>query len=61
MICVYGQSLGVYCEKNSVLTIQKANRKEDTGQYKIRLSCMGGGGEATGACRVIIQLRNAAK
>ena len=40
--------LGVYCEKNSVLTIVKASRREDSGLYKIRLTCMGGGGEATG-------------
>ena len=39
---------GVYCEKNSVLTIVKADRREDSGQYKIRLTCSGGGGEATG-------------
>ena len=40
--------LGVYCEKNSVLTIVKASKREDSGLYKIRLTCMGGGGAATG-------------
>ena len=39
---------GVYCEKNSVLTIVRANRREDSGQYRIRLTCSGGSGEATG-------------
>jgi len=44
---------GIYCEKNSVLTVIRANRKEDTGIYKIRLTCGGGGTEATGHVNVI--------
>ena len=44
---------GIYVEKNSVLTIVKANRKEDTGNYKIRLICGGGSAEATGFVNVL--------
>ena len=44
---------GVYCEKNSVLTVTKAVRREDTGVYKIRLTCGGGSTEATGHVNVI--------
>ena len=44
---------GVYVEKNSVLTVTKAKRKEDTGVYKIRLSCGGGNMEATGYVNVL--------
>ena len=44
---------GIYCEKNSVLTVTKAERKTDSGMYKIRLSCGGGSTEATGHVNVI--------
>ena len=44
---------GIYVEKNSVLTVTKARRKEDTGVYKIRLSCAGGNMEATGFVNVL--------
>ena len=46
---------GVYCEKNSVLTIVRANRREDSGQYRIRLTCSGGSGEATGKHQTWLQ------
>ena len=44
---------GIYAEKNSVLTITKAKRKEDSGVYKIRLCCGGGSMEATGRVNVL--------
>ena len=44
---------GVYCEKNSVLTVVRADRREDSGIYKIRLTCMGGSNEATGRVNVL--------
>jgi hypothetical protein len=44
---------GVYVEKNSVLTVSKAVRREDTGLYKIRLTCGGGSSEATGFVNVL--------
>ena len=44
---------GIYVEKNSVLTVTKAVRREDTGLYKIRLTCGGGGTEATGFVNVL--------
>ena len=44
---------GTYTEINSTLTIIKANRKEDTGNYKIRLTCGGGNAEATAFVNVI--------
>ena len=44
---------GVYCEKNSVLTVVRADRKEDSGIFKIRLTCMGGSAEATGTVNVL--------
>ena len=44
---------GIYCEKNSVLTVTRAMRKEDTGVYKIRLTCGGGSTEAMGHVNVI--------
>ena len=44
---------GIYTEKNSVLTIVKANRKVDSGVYKIRLCCGGGSTEATGRVNVL--------
>ena len=44
---------GTYSEINSCLTIQKANRKIDTGTYKIRLTCGGGNSEATGFVNVL--------
>jgi len=49
----YSVKNGTYCEKNSVLTVTKADRKEDTGLYKIRLSCGGGSTEASGHVNVI--------
>lgn len=39
---------GVYCEKNLVVTVTRASRKEDSGDYRVRLMCGGGGTEATG-------------
>jgi hypothetical protein len=44
---------GIYVEKNSVLTVSKAVRREDTGLYKIRLTCGGGSSEATGFVNVL--------
>ena len=44
---------GVYCEKNSVLTVVRADRREDSGIYKVRLTCMGGSNEATGRVNVL--------
>lgn len=32
----------VYCERNTVVTVVKADRAVDTGTYKIRLVCEGG-------------------
>ena len=43
----------VYCERNTVLTVKKADRAKDTGTYKIRLSCEGGSFEATGYVNVL--------
>ena len=44
---------GVYCERNSVLTVRNAVRREDTGMYKIKLLCGGGNFEATGFVNVL--------
>ena len=44
---------GVYCEKNSVVTVTKASRQEDTGDWRVRLMCGGGSTEATGHVNVI--------
>ena len=44
---------GTYNEVNSTLTITKANRRIDTGNYKIRLICPGGNSEATGFVNVV--------
>ena len=38
----------VYCERNSVVTVTKADRATDAGEYKIRLVCDGGTYDATG-------------
>ncbi|XP_023324296.1 twitchin isoform X2 [Eurytemora carolleeae] len=43
----------VYCQKNTVLTVKKADRKKDCGRYKIRLTCEGGNFEATGFVNVL--------
>ena len=43
----------VYCERNTLLTVQKADRAIDTGTYKIRLVCEGGVSEATGFVNVL--------
>jgi len=43
----------VYCERNTILTVKKADRVKDTGTYKIRLSCEGGSFEATGFVNVL--------
>ena len=43
----------VYCERNTVLTVKKADRAKDTGTYKIRLQCEGGSFEATGFVNVL--------
>ena len=43
----------VYCERNTVLTVKKADRAKLTGTYKIRLSCEGGSFEATGYVNVL--------
>jgi len=43
----------VYCERNTVLTVKKADREKDTGVYKIRLACEGGNFEATGFVNVL--------
>ena len=48
-----GLTAGTYCEKNSVLTVVRADRKEDSGMFKIRLTCMGGSAEATGRVNVL--------
>ena len=32
----------VYCERNTVVTVTKADRAVDSGEYKIRLVCDGG-------------------
>jgi hypothetical protein len=32
----------VYCERNTVLTVKKADRMADTGLYRLRLTCEGG-------------------
>ena len=36
-----------------MLTVVRADRKEDSGIYKIRLTCMGGSNEATGRVNVL--------
>ena len=36
-----------------MLTVVKADRKEDSGLFKIRLTCMGGSTEATGTVNVL--------
>ena len=51
--CSESIGAGVYCEKNSVLTVVRADRREDSGLYKIRLTCMGGSNEATGRVNVL--------
>ena len=43
----------VYCERNTVLTVKKADREKDTGLYKIKLTCQGGSFEATGFVNVL--------
>ena len=43
----------VYCERNTVLTVRKADRQKDKGFYKIRLTCEGGNFEATGYVNVL--------
>ncbi len=43
----------VYCERNTVVTVTKAERAVDTGKYKIRLVCEGGNFEATGFVNVL--------
>merc|ERR1719348_2933580 len=43
----------VYCERNTLLTVKKADREKDTGTYKIRLTCEGGYHEATGFVNVL--------
>merc|ERR1740128_606419 len=43
----------VYCEKNTVLTIKKADRQKDSGKYTIRLTCEGGNYEASGFVNVL--------
>ena len=43
----------VYCERNSVLTVQKSDRAIDGGTYKIRLVCEAGTFEATGYVNVL--------
>ncbi|CAB4056799.1 unnamed protein product [Lepeophtheirus salmonis] len=43
----------VYCEKNTVLTVTKANRSIDTGHYTIKLLCDGGTQQATGYVNVL--------
>ena len=48
----FGKS-SVYCERNTVLTIVKADRSIDAGKYKIRLVSEGGTSEATGFVNVL--------
>ena len=43
----------VYCERNTVLTVRKADRQKDKGLYRIRLTCEGGNYEATGYVNVL--------
>jgi len=43
----------IYTEKNTVLSIPKADRARDTGKYTIRLSCEAGTFEATGNVNVL--------
>jgi len=43
----------VYCEKNTVLTVKKADRGKDSGRYTIRLTCEGGNFEASGFVNVL--------
>ncbi len=43
----------VYCERNAVLTVSRADRAVDAGKYKIRLVCEGGVSEATGYVNVL--------
>lgn len=43
----------VYCQKNTVLTVKKADRRKDSGRYTIRLSCEGGNFEASGFVNVL--------
>jgi len=43
----------VYCERNTVLTVKKADRAADTGTYRIKLTCEGGSLEATGFVNVL--------
>lgn len=43
----------VYCERNTVVTVVKADRAVDTGTYKIRLVCEGGTFEASGKVNVL--------
>jgi len=43
----------IYTERNTVLSIPKADRKRDTGKYTIKLSCEAGTFEATGNVNVL--------
>ena len=43
----------VYCERNSVLTVQRSDRAIDGGTYKIKLVCEAGSFEATGYVNVL--------
>ena len=43
----------VYCERNTVLTVRKADRQKDKGLYRLRLTCEGGNFEATGFVNVL--------
>ncbi|XP_071749998.1 myosin-binding protein C, cardiac-type-like [Lepeophtheirus salmonis] len=44
---------GIYTEKNTVLSIPKADRDQDTGIYAIRLTCESGTFEASGKVNVL--------
>jgi len=43
----------VYCERNTILTVTKAIRAQDTGHYTIRLTCEGGNFSASGYVNVL--------
>lgn len=43
----------IYTEKNTVLSIPKADRARDTGEYKIKLTCEAGTFEAVGKVNVL--------
>ena len=53
VISSYFSKKSVYCERNSVLTVTKADRHVDGGTYKIRLVCDAGSFEATGYVNVL--------